>query len=160
MTQNKQVVNPAQAITMTSLQIVDYINDERKQVAAEGGKKYTELKHNDFLKKVPVVLGEVTSGKFFSHVNIEVGNGAVRQSPVYLLPKREASLLAMSYSFALQAKVYDHMTALEEALKEAQVFKLPDFTSPVESARAWAIEYRPIQPPHLVSANNLARYVS
>ncbi len=105
MTQNKQVVSPAQAIT--SLQIVDYIHDEHKQVESAGGKKYTELKHNDFLKKVVAVLGEESSAKFSAHVNVEVGNGAVRQFPIYRLPKREAMLLAMSYSYALQARAYD-----------------------------------------------------
>lgn len=49
--------------TMTSLEMVDYINADRKAKAESEGlnfpcKKYRLLKHNDFLKKVPKVLGE------------------------------------------------------------------------------------------------------
>lgn len=108
---------------MTSLEIVDYVNEERKAVADAGGKKYIELRHSDFLKKVVAVLGETTSEKFFAHVNIAGPNGAVRSSPAYNLPKREAMLLAMSYSYALQAKVYDYMTALEEEVKKRFILK-------------------------------------
>lgn len=51
---------------MTSLEIVQYINDERQRVEDAGGKRYVELSHSDFLKKVPKVLSEGTCGKFFS----------------------------------------------------------------------------------------------
>lgn len=39
--------------------------------------------------------------------------------------------MAMSYSYELQAKVFDRMTTLEQG-------SLPDFTNPVIAARAWA----------------------
>lgn len=57
--------------TMSSLELVDYINADRKAKAEAAGmtfpcKKYRILKHNDFLKKVPKVLGEEHSGKFFA----------------------------------------------------------------------------------------------
>jgi hypothetical protein len=53
--------------------------------------------------------------------NVTIGNGAVRKSPGYTFPKREACLMAMSYSYELQAKVYDRMTALEEQARQPAV---------------------------------------
>ncbi|HAU5758706.1 TPA: hypothetical protein JD349_27310, partial [Serratia marcescens] len=38
-----------------------------------------------------------------------------RELPCLHLPKREACLMAMSYSYEIQAKVFDRMTALEQA---------------------------------------------
>jgi hypothetical protein len=105
---------------MTSLELVDYINAERESKAIAAGaefpsKGYARLKHNDFLKKVPRVIGESTSGKFFLDDIFTVGNGAQATRKIYRLPKREACLMAMSYSYELQAKVFDHMTALEQS---------------------------------------------
>jgi len=94
---------------MSSLDMVAYINSTR-----EPGKP--ELRHADFLAKVPSVLGEGTSTKFFAHVNLVVGNGATRQSPVYNFPRREAMLMAMSYSYKLQATVFDAWEAAEAKL--------------------------------------------
>lgn len=86
---------------MSSLELVQFINNQRDVGAAE-------LAHSDFLKKVPQVLGEV-AGNFSS--NYIASNG--KQNPCYSFLKREACLMAMSYSYDLQAKVFDRMTALE-----------------------------------------------
>lgn len=110
-------VTGAAPITMTSLEIVDYVNEERRAVADAGGKKYVELQHKHFLVKVVTVLGEEAAAKFLATTFYEV-NSAKREREIYNLPKREAMLLAMSYSYALQAKVYDYMTALEEEVKK------------------------------------------
>jgi len=90
-------------ITMTSLELVDYINSQR-------GEGESELRHRDFTAKVPKVLGEEMSEKFRTSLKDAYG----RDQPGYRLPKREACLMAMSYSYDLQAKVFDRMTALEE----------------------------------------------
>lgn len=100
---------------MTSLEMVDYINDDRKSKAEAEGlpfpcKKYRKLRHADFMKKVPRVLGEGYA-KNFSHPQKNEQNG--EEYPGYAFPKREACLMAMSYSYELQAQVFDHMTALE-----------------------------------------------
>lgn len=94
-------------ITMTSLELVDYINSQR-------GEGESELRHDHFMAKVPKVLGDEHAPKFRDMITVTVGNGATRQSPIYRFPKREACLMAMSYSYDLQAKVFDRMTALEE----------------------------------------------
>ncbi|WP_288887132.1 Rha family transcriptional regulator [uncultured Citrobacter sp.] len=101
------------APTMSSLQMVDYINAERKVKAEAAGmtfpcKKYRRLQHKSFLTKVPKVLGE-TSAKFFAQYKDSTG----RELPCYRFPKREACLMAMSYSYELQAKVYDYMEELD-----------------------------------------------
>ena len=96
-------VSTATIVTMTSLELVEYINSTRKEDEAK-------LAHSDFLKKVPVVLGEAVAGNFSCYY--KASNG--KQNPMYRFPKREACLMAMSYSYELQAKVFDRMTALEE----------------------------------------------
>ena len=89
-------------VTMTSLELVDFINSQRE--ADE-----PELTHANFLAKVPKVLGE-TSHSF--QCDLPDAYGRARRG--YRFPKRESCLMAMSYSYELQAKVFDRMTALEQ----------------------------------------------
>ena len=89
-------------VTMTSIELVDFINSMRKE-------DESELRHSHFLAKVPTVLGLEYSRIFGSTYIAENG----KENPCYRLPKREACLLAMSYSYELQAKVFDRMTELE-----------------------------------------------
>ena len=124
--------NNTDQVTMVSLDLVDYINDSRKF-----DEKPVQLRHADFMAKVPKVLGVETSEKFRS--SYLAGNG--EQRPCYRFPKREACLMAMSYSYELQAQVFDRMTAMEEALKKPAI-TLPDFTDPAEAAMAWAEQYK------------------
>lgn len=100
--------------TMTSLEMVDYINADRKAKAEAEGLKFPckthpQLKHKSFLAKVPKVLGAKHSAKYFAQYKDSTG----RELPCYTFPKREACLMAMSYSYELQARVFDHMTELE-----------------------------------------------
>ena len=101
-------------VTMSSLELVDYINAHRKEVATIE-KPYVELNHSDFMRKVPRVLSDEGSRKF-SDTYIHTQNG--QTYPCFRFPKREACLMAMSYSYELQAQVFDRMTAMEEALKK------------------------------------------
>lgn len=97
---------------MSSLDMVAYINATR-----EAGK--AELQHKHFLAKVPSVIGYSLSAEFLAHKNIAFGsNGQTRQSPVYNFPRREAMLMAMSYSYKLQATVYDAWQAAEANHRE------------------------------------------
>lgn len=103
---------------MTSIELVAFINSDRKQRAEASGatfpsKGFAELQHADLLKKALEVLGE-HAGNFSCMFDVAIGNGATRQSRGYRFPKREACLMAMSYSYELQAKVFDRMTSLEE----------------------------------------------
>lgn len=130
-------VNP---VTMTSLELVDYINSERIAEANslctdDMAVRAAELRHDDFLRKVPKVLGEEVARNFAGYY--KASNG--KQNPMYSFPKREACLMAMSYSYDLQAKVFDRMTELEQ--RNAPVIAMPNFSNPAEAARAWALEY-------------------
>ena len=108
LTQNFDSTNQ---VTMTSPEIVDFINAHRQSVATIE-KPYVELHHRSFMSKVPQVLGISNAANFLASQNY--GNNNTRQ--IYVFPKREACLMAMSYSYELQAQIFDRMTAMEEAL--------------------------------------------
>lgn len=97
-----QLVNINQDLTMSSLDIVKVINAIRKQ---EGNN--TELRHSDFLEKVKQVLNN--SAEFSAQYKDSTG----RILPCYNFPKRESMLMAMSYSYSVQAAVYDAYVELE-----------------------------------------------
>lgn len=108
-------------LTMSSLELVDLINSSRKEGEAT-------LRHDSFMAKVPAVLGKSHAPKFFG--TQKYGNNNERK--IYNFPKREACLMAMSYSYELQAKVFDRMTELE-----AQQAK-PAINSPLDAQLALA----------------------
>jgi len=105
---NLMALNGGEPITMTSLELVDFINSQRKEGEAE-------LRHDHFMAKVPKVLGDEGVPNF-RDTYIHPQNGQTYQC--FRFPKREACLMAMSYSYELQAKVFDRMTDLEA--KQAQ----------------------------------------
>lgn len=106
-------------VTMSSPEIVDFINKFRKETATVE-KPYKELRHDDFMRKVPGVLGDNHAPKFIGTQNY--GNNNTRH--IYNFPKREACLMAMSYSYELQARVFDRMTSMEDALKAQKPVEL------------------------------------
>ena len=118
--------------TMSSLEIVDMINEHRLSKNTVDA-VYPNLRHSDFMAKVINVLGAEYSEKFRS--TYLANNG--KENPCYRFEKREACLMAMSYSYELQALVFDRMTELESQSPKPQ---LPDFTNPAIAARAWADE--------------------
>lgn len=126
--------------TMSSLEIVDIINQHRR-FNATIDKPYIELRHDNFFSKVTSVIGSDNAPKFLGTQSY--GNNNTRL--VYSFPKREACLMAMSYSYELQALVFDRMTELESQSLKPQ---LPDFTNPAIAARAWADEVEAKQLAH------------
>ena len=127
MTQNLiPLASPANTtVTMTSRELVDFINNHRKKEAEGSGyafpsKGFAKLGHDDFMRKCPEVLGGGVRN--FSDTYVHEQNG--QTYPCYRFPKREATLMAMSYSYALQAAVYDHMTALEAKVAQP-AFQIP-----------------------------------
>ncbi len=114
---NALISTESNPVTMSSLEMVEYINEQRKQDALAAGstfpsKEFAKLRHDSFMDKVPEVLGE-NAPKFIG--TQKYGNNNTRE--IYTFPKREACLMAMSYSYDLQAKVFDKMTALENATR-------------------------------------------
>lgn len=122
-------ITDVQSVTMTSLDLVEFINSQR-------GDSEATLAHSDFLKKVPQVLGEAVAGNFSGYYRASNG----KQNPMYTFPKREACLMAMSYSYDIQSKVFDRMTALEQE-RASHAITIPNFYNPAEAARAWAAQY-------------------
>ncbi|ECC6922208.1 Rha family transcriptional regulator [Salmonella enterica] len=125
--------------TMSSLAMVDYINAERKAKAETEGlefpcKKYRKLSHDNFLKKVPKVLGENDCRKFLRQYKDSTG----RDLPCYNFPKREACLMAMSYSYELQAAVYDYMEELEHQKGGYLGYTISELQNIVASARQYS----------------------
>lgn len=103
------IVSNDHVATMTSLELVEFINSQRAP-------EESVLRHDNFMAKVPKVLGEKDALKFKAIYQDAYG----RDKAMYRFPKREACLMAMSYSYDLQAKVFDHMTELEEQLAKPQ----------------------------------------
>ncbi|ALR75805.1 hypothetical protein [[Enterobacter] lignolyticus] len=122
--------------TMSSLEMVDYINAERQLKAEEEGmsfpcKKYRKLRHDSFMAKVAKVLGETQSPKFFG----DYIDGKGRAQSCYNFPKREACLMAMSYSYELQAKVYDYMEELDRQAHGYLNYSVQELQAIVAGAR-------------------------
>ena len=126
LTQGNFNINEA---TMSSLEIVDFINEYR----AKNESNPVQLRHDHFMAKVPKVLGENQSPIFLGDYKDPKG----RTYPCYHFPKREACLMAMSYSYELQAQVFDRMTAMEEALKAKNSF---DITNPAHLLQAIEVQ--------------------
>lgn len=117
--------------TMSSLEMVEYINSTREVGAAE-------LRHDHFMVKVQKVLG-FDAPKFLGTQTY--GNNIKRQ--VFNFPKREAMLMAMSYSYELQAQIFDAWQDAEEALKKP-VALIPNFDDPIAAAEAWITEKKAV----------------
>jgi anti-repressor protein len=113
-----QISIPNNVITMTSMEIVDVINELREDDAAE-------MLHKNFMVKLEKHPG-IDSAKFLAQYKDSTG----RTLKCYRLPKRESELMVMSESLAVQARVYDRMTELEVkqvqpvALSKMDILKL------------------------------------
>lgn len=112
MTTALQVTENA-VISMSSLEIVEFINSRRPEGSAE-------LRHADFLGKVLKVLGLEYSENFRSTYVADNG----KENPCYRFPKRESMLMAMSYDYAAQAVVYDRWQELETQVQQLESKKL------------------------------------
>ncbi|MBI6949829.1 Rha family transcriptional regulator [Pseudomonas koreensis] len=95
--------NVSRTVSMSSLELVQFINSNRE----EGDPVLT---HKNLMAKVPRVLGADQSAKF----SADYMDSRSRSQKCFVFPKREACLIAMSYSYELQALVFDRMTALED----------------------------------------------
>ena len=95
-------------------------------------------RHSDFKKKATKVIGEDVRN--FSHMSKDLYN---RDLEVLLLPEREACLMAMSYSYELQAKVYDawrELSAPKPVTQEEQLLMLAQGVIKLTAERDEAIK--------------------
>lgn len=112
--------------TMSSLEVVELINIVRKE---EGNN--TELRHDDFMRKVADVLGALNATKFLG--TQIYGNNNRRN--IYNFPKREAMLMAMSYSYSTQARLYDRWQELENNQPKVPTNFIEAMTLALEQAK-------------------------
>lgn len=89
------------APTMSSVELVDVINEDRPEGSAI-------LRHDNFMAKIEKHPG-IDSPKFLGEYKDTTG----RTLKCYHLPKRECELMVMSESLVVQTKVYDRLVALE-----------------------------------------------
>ncbi|WP_089528522.1 Rha family transcriptional regulator [Pantoea ananatis] len=127
---------------MSSLDMVCYINAERKSKADAAGlhfpcKQFRVLQHKSFIAKVPKVMGDEQSAKYFAYYTDDKG----RSQPCYKFPKREACLMAMSYSYDLQAKVYDYMDELDRKSNGYLNYSVSELQDIVSRAREVSNEH-------------------
>ena len=99
--------------TMSSLELVQIINELRPEGAAE-------LRHDNFVTKIEKHPG-IDAPKFLG--TQKYGNNNTRK--VYNLPKRECELMVMSESLEVQTRVYDRMTELEQKALQGARTDLP-----------------------------------
>lgn len=126
-----QQAAPAKTVvTMSSLEIVNVINEERKADAGAVGTRYVALRHDNFLVKIEKHPG-IQSPKFLGDYTDERG----RTQKCYYLPKREAELMVMSESLKVQTRVYDRLAEKEAAA-------IPNFADEIEAAEAWIVARR------------------
>jgi len=124
--------------TMSSMEIVDVINEERKADAEVVGTRFVALRHDNFLVKIEKHPG-IDSPKFLGEYKDSTG----RALKCYYLPKREAELMVMSESLKVQTRVYDRLAEQEAAAALPRAganiaAATPDFNDPIAMARAWA----------------------
>lgn len=99
------VDNNDNVLTMSSIAIVELINMLR-----DSGDSI--LRHDNFMTKVVEVIGNFDAPKFLG--TQKYGNNNTRN--IYNLPKRESMLMLMSYSYDIQAYVYDKLVEYEDKL--------------------------------------------
>jgi len=119
---NEITVNQA---TMSTLELVDYINAGRKEKAEKAGhpfpsKGHAEIKHKSLLTKVEKHSG-IHSAKFFAEYTDSTG----RALKCYNLPEFEARLIVMSESLEVQTRVLRRMMDLEEQVKLGRQHQIP-----------------------------------
>lgn len=114
--------------TMSSMEIVNVINEERKADAEAVGTRFVALRHDNFLVKIEKHPG-IQSPKFLGDYMDERG----RSQKCYHLPKREAELMVMSESLKVQTRVYDRLSEKEAAA----ALSAPNFEDPIAMAYAW-----------------------
>lgn len=81
--------------------------------------EFLDKKHKHFTEKIRQVLG-TSAAEFLTLEEYTDGLGLKKTRPVYYLPERETFLMAMSYSYDLQAKVYDAWQEAKDALLSVQ----------------------------------------
>lgn len=111
---------------------------DSRSVAEHFGKR-----HNDVTEVIRKLLAtEKSVTKMFHESKFEYRG---QEFPMYLMNRDGFSLLVMGFTGAKalewKLKYIDAFNEMEKQLVNKNTLALPDFTNPVEAARAWANEY-------------------
>ena len=121
----KEIIKSDKKATMSSLDLRDIIN------AARVEHQETEVANRHFLARIEDELeGELVGRKTFTPARGGTPMG------YYDLTRDQCTLVGMRESKAVRRKVLERLTELEQT----STLKLPNFSNPVEAARAWADE--------------------
>lgn len=118
-------MNANQEQTMTSLDLREMVNEARN----DAGEK--PIRNADFLAKVIDEL-DISDETYGFPVGYKM-NSQGTKSAYYELTLEQCMLVGMRESKAVRRSVLAKLKELE-----AKQYQLPDFTNPVEAARAWA----------------------
>ena len=116
----------------------DQIVTDSRSVAGHFGKR-----HNDVTEVIRKLLAtEKSVTKMFHESKFEYRG---QEFPMYLMNRDGFSLLVMGFTGAKalewKLKYIEAFNEMEKQLVNKNTLALPDFTNPVEAARAWANEY-------------------
>lgn len=120
---NTTAIATNQQATMSSLDLLEMVNASREE---QGEKVITRL--NDFHARVADEL----DGEYYETFVKPSSAGGGRPTTAYRLTKDQCMLVSMRESKAVRRSVLEKLKAIEVSKA------LPDFSNPVEAARAWA----------------------
>ena len=134
-TSNEKCENVEDVESVKSVEIVE-INEEPSEIAITSLQiaEHTGKRHDHVMRDIKKMLEELGLGlPKFGGTYISSQN---KELPMYILPEREALILASGYSTKLRASIIDELARLKkESVSQVQ---LPDFSDPVLMARTWA----------------------
>lgn len=115
---------------------------DSRSVAEHFGKEHAKV-----IRSIEGIISEtpkVTSQKMFYKTTYKV-EGNNKSYKMYLMNRNGFSLLVMGFTGARamewKLRYIDAFNEMETQLVKKNILTLPDFTNPVEAARAWANEY-------------------
>ena len=121
------------------MNVLDNLN-ETKTMTLKEITDLLDVRHNDAMKIVEKMIEKSSFGTATKiSYQLPKGNGATQTIETYQLDYRQSMAISAKLNTELLMRVIDRWHELESQQIEPQ-FKLPDFTNPVESARAWADE--------------------
>ena len=137
-----EIANTTQSfVTVDCTSLVKVINNQIVVSSRQVAKNFGKL-HKDILENVRQILAAENSATKFYYKDTFENRG--KQYPMYYMNRDGFSLLVMGFTGkkALEWKIkyIEAFNTMEKKLKSN--YTLPDFTNPVESAIAWAKQYK------------------
>lgn len=117
---------------MTTAIVTDIKSMTSLEVAELTGKQ-----HSNVMRDIRNILEALEDSNQFNFELVKYTDAKGESRPCYKLTKKDCLLLASGYDTNLRAKIINRWEELELANMRNKVI-LPDFTNPIEAARAWA----------------------